>query len=214
MLCGYSDITALATAITAKTNMITFSGPHFSSFQMDGLQHYQSTSFLAAVMQHQCYTLAPSTQWSDDLWFLDDVIRQYEATEWKCYTEGNVSGVLFGGNLCTLNLLQGTCYFPKLENSILFIEDDELTNPETFARDLASLLQTTTQIKGLMIGRFQRASNVTEEQLLFILNKHPQLKHLPVMYNVDFGHTQPIMTLPIGATIAMNTQLKQITVKR
>jgi muramoyltetrapeptide carboxypeptidase LdcA involved in peptidoglycan recycling len=32
ILCGYSDITALATAITAKTGLITYSGLHFSTW--------------------------------------------------------------------------------------------------------------------------------------------------------------------------------------
>ena len=40
-----------------------------------------------------------------------------------------MSGQLYGGNLCTLNLLQGTAYMPDLSNCILFLEDDELVNP-------------------------------------------------------------------------------------
>ena len=34
LLCGFSDITALATAIHAKTGLVTYSGPHFSTFAM------------------------------------------------------------------------------------------------------------------------------------------------------------------------------------
>lgn len=34
ILCGYSDITALGHAIYQKTGLITYSGPHFSSFAM------------------------------------------------------------------------------------------------------------------------------------------------------------------------------------
>lgn len=205
ILCGYSDITALATAITTKCGFITYSGPHFSSFQMEGLQDYQTAYFKKCLMQEDIYELQSSTQWSDDLWFLDEVNRHYKETEWKVYTHGEATGNLFGGNLCTLNLLQGTDYMPQLDQSILFIEDDELTNPETFARDLTSLLQTVKELKGLLIGRFQRQSNVTEEQLHFILNKHPQLKGIPVLYNVDFGHTQPILTLPIGGIMTLKT---------
>lgn len=32
IFCGYSDITALANAIFAKTGLVTYSGPHYSSF--------------------------------------------------------------------------------------------------------------------------------------------------------------------------------------
>ena len=34
ILCGFSDITALANAIYAKTGLVTYSGPHFSNFGM------------------------------------------------------------------------------------------------------------------------------------------------------------------------------------
>ncbi len=34
ILCGFSDITALANAIYARTGLVTYSGPHFSSFGM------------------------------------------------------------------------------------------------------------------------------------------------------------------------------------
>ena len=34
ILCGFSDITALCNAIYTKTGMVTYSGPHFSSFGM------------------------------------------------------------------------------------------------------------------------------------------------------------------------------------
>lgn len=206
ILCGFSDITALANAITVKCDFITYSGPHFSSFQMTGLQDFQTSYFKKCFMNDESYTLQPSTKWSDDLWFLDQENRTYEETKWKVYSKGSATGTLFGGNLCTLNLLQGTEYMPHLKDCILFVEDDELTIPETFARDLTSLLQVSKGIKGLLIGRFQKVSKMTEEQLHFILDKHPQLKNIPVLYDMDFGHTQPTMTLPIGGTISIHTQ--------
>lgn len=205
VLCGFSDITALANAISTKCHFVTYSGPHFSSFQMTGLQQYQTEYFIKCLMHEAAYEVMPSTHWSDDSWFLDQDNRLYEETSWKIYSHGEATGRVFGGNLCTLNLLQGTEYMPDINNCILFIEDDELTTPEIFARDLTSLLQVTKGLKGLLIGRFQRSSKVTEEQLHFILNKHPQLKNIPVLYDLDFGHTQPIITLPIGGTIRIDT---------
>ncbi|WP_236636299.1 hypothetical protein [Pradoshia eiseniae] len=55
-------------------------------------------------------------------------------------------------------------------------------------------MQVAGTIKGLVIGRFQNSSNVTEEELQFILDQHPQLRHMPALYELDFGHTQPIMS--------------------
>ena len=214
ILCGYSDITALANAITAKCGFITYSGPHFSSFQMEQAQNYQTAFFKSCLMQDVPYMLQPSEQWGDDAWYLDQDNRVFEPTEWKVYSTGKASGKLYGGNLCTLNLLQGTEFMPNVQNTILFVEDDELVFPEMFARDLTSLLHAAGNIKGLVIGRFQKASNMTEEQLNFILDKHPQLKEIPVLYNVDFGHTQPIFTFPIGGEVEMDSKMKTIKLRK
>ena len=108
IFCGFSDVTALATAIYAKCDFITYSGPHFSSFAMEGLQDYQTHFFKRALMNDERYTLEASATWSDDAWYLDEVNRTYEAGQWKVYSDGEATGHLIGGNLCTLNLLQGT----------------------------------------------------------------------------------------------------------
>lgn len=92
---------------------------------------------------------------------------------------------------------------PQIKDAILFVEDDELVFPEMFARDLTSLMQHAQSIKGLIIGRFQKKSEMTEEHLRFILDKHPMLKHIPVIYDVDIGHTQPVFTLPIGGDVKL-----------
>ena len=210
VFCGYSDITAIATAITTQTGMVTYSGPHFSSFQMKKGQAYQTEHFMKCLMHDTPYVVQASVEWSDDAWYLDQENRNFEKSAWKTYTPGVATGQLWGGNLCTLNLLQGTKYMPRIENAILFVEDDEMTIPETFARDLTSLLQNTQSLNGLVIGRFQRASNISEEQLLFILDKHPLLKEIPVLYDVDFGHTQPLFTFPIGGEVQLDASESQL----
>ncbi|WP_432353049.1 S66 family peptidase [Sporosarcina sp. A2] len=213
VFCGYSDITAIATAITAKTGMVTYSGPHFSSFSMDIDQDWQTEFFKKCLMEDEPFHLTPSVQWSDDSWYLDQENRSFEPTEWKVYNEGVAKGRVFGGNLCTLNLLQGTEFMPNLTDSILFIEDDEMTIPETFARDLTSLLQVTGEIRGLVLGRFQRESNMCTEQIHYIFDKHPMLQHIPVLYDVDFGHTQPMFTFPIGGEVEVDSNSKTIRLK-
>lgn len=77
--------------------------------------------------------------------------------------EGYAEGTLIGGNLCTLNLLQGTEYFPETEHTILLIEDDYMSDIHMFDRDLQSLihLPAFSHVKAILIGRFQKASNVS-----------------------------------------------------
>jgi muramoyltetrapeptide carboxypeptidase len=110
---------------------------------------------------------------------------------------GEAKGTILGANLCTLNLLQGTSYMPSLENAILFLEDDALTGSYTtvtFDRDLQSLIHQPgfEKVKGLMIGRFQQSSHMSLDLLKTIVQNKKELKEMPIIANVDFGHTDPI----------------------
>jgi hypothetical protein len=56
---------------------------------------------------------------------------------------------------------------PALDQALLMVEDDAISDPATFARDLASLLQLPGAIgvRGLVTGRFQEASGMTRSLL-------------------------------------------------
>ena len=113
-----------------------------------------------------------------------------------------------GGNLCTLNLLQGTPFMPPLEGSVVFAEDDDQVRPWDFDRDLVSLLQQPAfaGVRGLVIGRFQKATGMTRDLLTQIVASKPELAGLPVIANVDFGHTTPVLTFPVGGTVELSAE--------
>jgi len=217
IICGYSDITALQNAILARTGMITYSGPHWSSFGMR--DHFEPTGrwFRTALMDDGPIELEPSAEWTDDLWFADQDHREVVTNAgWTALREGTATGRIVGGNLCTLNLLQGTPSMPSLDGALLFLEDDYLTNPVEFARNLTSLLQLPDApgVTGLVIGRFQRASAVTTELLDEIVSRQPALVGKPVLAGVDFGHTSPLITFPVGgrATLRVGSPDTTLTV--
>ncbi len=97
---------------------------------------------------------------------------------------------------------------PSLENSILFIEDDYLTFPANFDRDLQSLIHQPSfeGVKGILIGRFQCKSGVTDDLLQKIIDSKKELKDLPILANVDFGHTSPMFTFPIGGGVKIQAK--------
>lgn len=132
LLIGYSDITAITLAIYQKTGLITYSGPHFSSFGMKSGFEYTLNSFKQAAMTENEYLIEPSETWSDDSWYLDQENRTFHVNNgYGVLQEGRAEGTIIGGNLCTMNLLQGTEFMPSLDNSILFIEDDNEIHPFT-----------------------------------------------------------------------------------
>ena len=212
IFCGYSDTTALLNAIYAKTGMQTYMGPSYSSFKMKEGQEYQSQSWLNAVTQDD-YDLVPSKEWSSDPWYDPTKPRHFMPTEWKVYNAGSASGTIIGGNLSTFALLRGTPYAPQAENYILFVEEAEGYPPEHFLRELAALLQAYPNPQAVIIGRFPKECEMTEEILLAILDKHPLLKTIPVLYDVDFAHTQPLFTITIGAQATLDTNEMVIHVK-
>jgi muramoyltetrapeptide carboxypeptidase len=118
-------------------------------------------------------------------------------------TETAVEGRLVGTNLSTLALLHGTELMPALDGAILFVEDDFESQIHHFDRQLSSLFQQpgAAGIRGLVIGRFQRASRVTRELLGALVRAKPQLDAIPVVANLDFGHTTPLLTLPVGGAV-------------
>ena len=200
-LCGFSDITALGNALYARCGLVTYSGPHYSTFGMKRHFEYTEGSFLACLFDEEPVAVVPSAQWSDDQWFLDQDDRDLVPNPgWWVLNGGEASGTIIGGNLCTLNLLQGTRFMPSLDGSVVFVEDDAQVRPWDFDRDLVSLLQQPgfSEVRGIVIGRFQKASAMTRQLLEQIVATKPELSHLPVLANVDFGHTSPMITFPIG----------------
>ena len=202
VFCGFSDITALENAILAKTGMITYYGPHFSSLGMKKGCDYTFEHFIKMLVEEGKDDIAPSQIWSDDLWFLDQEKREFEANEgyWNIHG-GTAEGTIIGGNLCTFNLLLGTSFRPKfVKDTILFIEDTESSSLADFERNLQALIyqEDFVNVKGIVIGRFQKGSKVTREGLEFILNTKAELKDIPILANVDFGHSAPLLTIPLG----------------
>ena len=212
IFCGYSDTTALLNAIYTKTGIQTYMGPSYSSFKMEAGQDYQTEAWLKAVTQDS-YELTPSSEWSSDAWYLPDTPRTFYPTEWKVYKAGMASGIAIGGNLSTFALLRGTPYAPQVENYVLFVEEAEGYPPEHFLREFAALLQAYPNPQAVIIGRFPKECEMTEDLLLAILDKHPILQTIPVLYDVDFAHTQPLFTISIGGQVTLDTEKMVIHVQ-
>src|SRR3989344_4489710 len=68
---GYSDITALNNAIFTKTGLVTYSGPHYSSFGQKLYFDYTLEYFKKCLMSDEPFEIKVSERWSDDLWFMN-----------------------------------------------------------------------------------------------------------------------------------------------
>jgi muramoyltetrapeptide carboxypeptidase len=212
IFCGFSDITALSNAVYAKTGLVSYSGPHYCNFGTDPLA-YSSEYFKKCLFDKRPFEIQPSKAWAEFPGRPDAPEENPVQNEgfWLIHS-GQAAGTILGANLCTFNLLQGTEYFPDLQNSLLFIEDDYMSDGRTFDRDLQSVihLPSFSGVKGLVIGRFQKASKVNRELLARIINTKKELDNVPVIANVDFGHTNPRITFPIGGEASLIAETGQV----
>lgn len=198
---GFSDITTLLNAIYAKTGLITYLGPHYSSWGMVKGFDYTEKSFLQAVTSDKQYSLEINETWSDDPWYLNQNDREFIADKNKhVLSTGGAEGRVIGGNLSSFSLLNGTKFQPSLKDAILFIEDDSEISIGEFDRMLQAVLlqKDADQIKGILIGRFQKSVNMTDDLLMKIVSLKLSDKNIPIAYNLNFGHTTPIGVIPIG----------------
>jgi len=217
IFCGYSDVTILDNAILTKTGLVTYSGPHYSSFGQKLHFDYTLDYFKKALFESTPFEVTPSEKWSDDTWYKNQDDRKLiDNHGCLVINEGEkVKGVIVGGNLNTFNLLQGTEYMPSLEDSILFMEDDSETKPKHFDRDLQSLIHQPgfDKVKGLVIGRFQNESEMSSVLLTKIIKTKKELDKIPVVASLDFGHTDPKITFPVGGVVEIDIKKDRQSIK-
>lgn len=206
IFCGFSDTTVLSNAIFAKTGLLNFSGPAYSSFGMKRGFEYTLEQFKKAVMGAHRWQVLPSSHWSDDAWYLNQDKREFIQNPGpKVLKTGKAKGHIVGGNLSSLILL-GREYTPKLEGAILFVEECHEGEMDTVVimRQFGALTRMPGfgKIKGLVLGRFQKQTNWQMEDFRELIARRPELagRDLPIVCNADFGHTTPFFTFGIGGT--------------
>lgn len=218
IFCGFSDITAIANAITAKTGLITYIGPHFSSWAMKHGFKHSKEYFSKCCLESAPFELLDSKKWSDDPWYSDQENRKFIINKgYWIINSGKALGRIVGGHVRCLNSLQGTKYWPGLNKSILILEEDAEISAPLFDRQLQSLIHQSdfSGVRGILIGRFQKESKMTKDILKEIINRKPELKKIPIIANIDFGHTTPNITLPIGgiAELSVNNSRAKIIIR-
>lgn len=204
-LIGFSDITVLLNGIYAKTGNIGILGPNFGTIGRMQSWQYTLENLNRILRQEFPVSLIRSRQWGEK------GSDRFKTKPWWIISKGTAEGVLLGGNLGTFYLLQGTEYQPRFDKPfILALEDDDeagIYTTQEVSRRLESILQLPglkVNLAGIIIGRFQPGSRVTKNKLVSLLESK-QLGNIPIIGNVDFGHTLPMTTLMVGGKVQINT---------
>jgi len=143
-------------------------------------------------------------------WFDPTLLTQKRkletAKEWN-FIQGNsiVQGHLLGGCMEVLEFLKGTDYWLNAEiwkDSILFFETSEdMPTPEYVRWWLRNYAEQgiLKNVKGIIFARPYNNTYVAEynAEILKVLAEE-NLTQLPVITEMDFGHTCPTFTIPFG----------------
>lgn len=205
IICGLSDITALADALYAKTGIVTYYGPHFTMLGASKLVDYSIEHMEKTFCSEALFLLHPAAHYCDSEWDSQKIVN--EDGFWPVNT-GSATGKCIGGNLLTLNFLLGSEFMPDMKNTILFLEANKVIDYKDVQNTLQAILNQpgSDQILGIIFGRFQKQTGMTRELFVKMIKSKKELEKVPVVGNVDFGHTVPMLTFPIGGKVKLKVE--------
>ena len=218
ILCGYSDIAHIANAVLAKTGLVSYYGPNFSGFMMKkGFEHTMQ-GFLKCLCSEECFSANPSETWSDDPWPKDQENRTFLPSDgYWCISKGQTEGTVIGGGMGSLCRLQGSDFFPALNGAILFLESPGDGKASLMALDNClrslSFQKGFESVRGIVIGRYPRSSRIDRNNLTELVRQITAVSSIPIVANVDFGHTTPVMTIPIGGRCFLSAREKEPSIE-
>ena len=217
---GYSD-TTITHMICLKAGISSFYGPSVLAEFAENVKMFDYTKhWIEKVLFDSSIigNIDPSAIWTSERlpWeeknkFIErntQVNNGYELLQGK----GIAMGHLMGGCIEVLEMVKGTKIWPSdhlWDNSIIFFETSE-DKPEPryveqWLRNYGSqgILQ---KANGIIFGK--PYDNLYYEEykkvILKVVRDELKLAYLPIFYNMNFGHTAPMVTIPYGAVAEIN----------
>jgi muramoyltetrapeptide carboxypeptidase len=208
---GYSDVTVLHWALMKFAGLRTFHGPALLSElgEYPTVPAYTDRYLRAAWFEAGPIRFEPAEAWTDE--FLDwmqrlDTTRARRlrpAAGWQTLQAGVAEGPLIGGCLETIcTHLTGSSAWVNLGGAIVVLETSEaVPSPaqvEGYLRVLGSA-GALTEIAGIAFGRPYGYDDRNKRMLWQAIRRVVAGAGTPALAEVDCGHTDPMLTLPLGA---------------
>ena len=231
VLLGYSDTTVTHLAFL-RAGVSSFYGPSImSGFAENGGMHHYLVNSVKSVLFNDppVGTIQQNSEgWTVEMldWTVTEnnsVKRKLQpSTGWQFVQgEGITQGRLLGGCLEVLDWLRGTSVWPAEEqwqDAILFVETSE-SAPS--ANEVLHIMRSFAacgvleRIGGLLLGRpggqlDPHSFTEYDEVIRRVVSDELGRRDLPVVTHMDFGHTDPMMTLPYGVLAEIDCKAEQI----
>lgn len=201
IVAGYSDITALQLALYARIGLVTFSGPMVAVEMWNTMDPYTEEHFWRLLTSAQKIGILPNP----------------EGSEVGAFGTGSATGRLVGGNLALVASNLSTPYSPPYNDALLFLEDiDEA--PHRIDRMLAQFRNAgiLDRVSGVVLGTFvdcipqdPSTPHLTTPE---VLAEFVRSLSIPALTDLQFGHTSPKLTIPIGLTAKLSVARRRLEV--
>lgn len=234
---GYSDCTNLHLYLWNLGIVSFYGGAVMIQFAMGGgMQEYTVNSIKKALFDPPIGQVYAAPEYSDaDLDWADkhNLSKKrplYESSGWCWHNNQNqiIQGRLWGGCLEVLDMhLSVRRYLPDfdlLDDTVLFIEtSEEMPSEGLVYRFIAALaeLGILKKFKAILVA-YPKAQfcdrRPPEGKEAYILNQQNAVKNalrdynsnIPVIFNMNFGHTDPQLIIPNGGSVIINCADKTI----
>jgi muramoyltetrapeptide carboxypeptidase LdcA involved in peptidoglycan recycling len=227
ILMGFSDTTANH-LMMYKAGVISYYGPSLITDFARYIEMYDYTENAVKDLlfnPSDNYEIKKCDYWTNELipWCEENINKdKTRLKDEKGYEviqgSGRVTGELLGGCLDALPMYIGTEVWPTLEEwkgKILFLETSEdKPDPELvkyYLRNLGAqgILKV---INGIICGKPQGEKYYEEYKEMYkkVLREFGR-EDMPVIYNVNFGHSEPIGIIPYGIECELDADNKRIT---
>ena len=224
---GYSDVT-ISHMFCHKAGLSSFYGP---AILTDFAENVEMNPYTIEMINRTLFssevisTIQPSSEWtSERLEWVETNKDQKRVMKKNAGYEllqgsGIAQGRLIGGNIEVLEFVKGTLLWPEdeyWENSILFFETSEDKPDPNYIKywlrnyAIQGILQ---KANGIIFGKPQDEKYYEEYKVeICKVMMEFKLEHLPILYNLNFGHTEPKFILPYGALAEINCEEKTFSI--
>lgn len=224
---GYSDST-ITHLFCYKAGLSSIYGP---TLLVDFAENIEMHPYTVEYIMKTCFNeeaigkIEPSKEWTSEYLPWEEknkkIRRKYRYNKGYEIIQGSgkIVGRLIGGCIEVFDMLRGTEIFPEIKefkDTILFFETSEDKPPVWFVECTLRTYGTMgilEKLKGMIWGKPQDEVYYEEykEVILKVLKEFGR-EDLPIIYNMNFGHTEPKICLPYGALAEINCDESTFTI--
>lgn len=195
IFCGFSDVTVLHALLNQRCDLVTFHTPMPA----------------VAAMREERFT----REGLADILCGNFPRELCSGKPMECLCTGEAEGILMGGNLTVIASTVGTPYELDTHGKILFLED---VGEKAYVIDRALVHLRDggllAKCSGILLGTWQDCEPPQDFTWKDLFWEHFAPLHIPVLYNIQCGHSVPSLSIPLGMKIRVESEELRVEIGR